>query len=230
LGRGGVGGRELDYVSGARPSYENLAALVAEQAATIERVERRLAELEAENAELKRRLAQNSRNSSRPPSSDGLSKPPPKSLRRPSGRKPGGQAGHEGGHLAQVAVPDEVIDHVPSACGACHAALDDAVAVGHQARQVFDLPEIRLSAVEHRAWTRRCGCGHETTAGFPPAVTAPTQYGSRVRALGLYLVAHQHLPYGRAAQLLRRLDRAGRLDGDAGRVHGSGRGGSRTVS
>ena len=189
-------------MSFARPSYEQLAALVVEQAATIQRLEQRVVELEAETAELQRRLAQNSRNSSRPPSSDGLAKPAPKSLRRPSGRKPGGQPGHEGGHLAQVAAPDEVVDHVPAACGGCRERLGDAVAIGHQARQVFDLPEIRLWAVEHRAWTRRCGCGHETTAAFPAAVTAPAQYGPRVRALGLYLVAYQHLPYARAAQLL----------------------------
>lgn len=158
--------------------------------------------LEADTAELKRRLAQNSRNSSRPPSSDGLAKPAPRSLRRPSGRRPGGQPGHDGGHLAQVTVPDEIVDHVPGVCGGCHGVLREGVDVGHRARQVFDLPEIGLSAVEHRAWTRRCGCGHETMAAFPSAVTAPTQYGPRVRALGLCLVAHQHLPYGRAAQLL----------------------------
>src|SRR5439155_13954691 len=64
---------------------EQLAALLVEQAATIERLEQRVAELEAEGAELKRRLAQNSRNLSRPPSSDGLAKPAPKSLGRPSG-------------------------------------------------------------------------------------------------------------------------------------------------
>lgn len=189
-------------MSAARPSYDQLAAVVVEQAATIGRLEERVGELEAASAELKRRLAQNSRNSSRPPSSDGLAKPAPRSLRRPSGRKPGGQPGHDGGHLAQVALPDEIVDHVPAVCGECHGALGDGVDVGHRARQVFDLPEIGLSAVEHRAWTRRCGCGHETTAAFPATVTAPAQYGPRVRALGLYLVAHQHLPYGRAAQLL----------------------------
>jgi transposase len=176
--------------------------LVVEQAATIERLEVEVVELRGEVAELRRRLAQNSRNSSRPPSSDGLAKPSPKSLRCPSGRKPGGQQGHEGGHLAQVAAPDAVVDHVPAVCGGCRGALGDGVDVEHRVRQVFDLPEVRLSAVEHRAWTRRCVCGHETTAGFPGAVSAPTQYGPRVRALGLYLVAYQHLPYARAAQLL----------------------------
>lgn len=178
-----------------RPSYEQLAALVVEQAAVIE-------ELRAEVVELKRRLAQNSQNSSRPPSSDGLSKPPPKSLRRPSGRKPGAQPGHRGAHLEKVAVPEEVIDHLPSICAGCQGDLSGGEEVGYLARQVFDLPEIRLRSSEHRAHTRRCACGHETTATFPDAVSAPTQYGPRVRALGLYLVSYQHLPYARAARLL----------------------------
>jgi len=176
--------------------------LVLEQGAVIEELRGEVVELRAEVTELKRRLAQNSRNSSRPPSSDGLSKPPPKSLRRPSGRKPGGQQGHEGGHLAKVAVPDEIIDHVPFVCAGCQADLSSGEDVGHLARQVFDLPEIRLRSSEHRAHTRRCGCGHETTAVFPEAVSAPTQYGPGVRALGLYLVSYQHLPYVRAARLM----------------------------
>jgi len=185
-----------------RPSYEQLAAVVVEQAGVIEELRAEVAELKAEVADLRRRLAQNSRNSSRPPSSDGLAKPAPKSLRRPSGRKPGGQQGHQGGHLAKVAVPDAIVDHLPSVCAGCRADLSGAPDVGHFARQVFDLPEIRLRVCEHRAQRRRCTCGHETTATFPAAVTAPAQYGPRVRALGLYLVGFQHLPYARAAQLL----------------------------
>lgn len=185
-----------------QPSYDQLAALVVEQAATIKRLEGEIAELRVEVAELKRRLSQNSRNSSRPPSSDGLSKPPVKSLRRPSGRKPGGQQGHPGGHLEQVAVPDRVIEHVPVLCAGCDGDLGDGVDVGHRTRQVFDLPQIRLQVTEHRAQTRRCGCGHETTAAFPEQVSAPAVYGPRVRALGIYLVGYQHLPYARAAALL----------------------------
>lgn len=175
---------------------------MVERAAVIEELRGRVVVLDVEVVELKRRLAQNSRNSSRPPSSDGLSKPPPKSLRRPSGRKRGGQEGHRGGHLEAVAVPDEVIGHVPRVCEGCHGDLRDGDDVGHLVRQVFDLPEIRLRSSEHRAHTRRCGCGHETTAAFPDAVSAPTQYGPRLRALGLYLVGYQHLPYARAARLL----------------------------
>jgi transposase len=189
-------------VFSARPSYEQLAALVAEQATTIERLERRAVELEGEVAELKRRLAANSRNSSRPPSSDGLGKPPlKKSLRRPSGRKPGGQPGHEGGRLAQVAEPDEVVTHSPAFCAGCGGDLTGALVEDRERRQVFDLPDIRLRVVEHVAERRRCGCGHETTAVFPAGVSAQTQYGPRVRALAIYLIARQHLPYERTAEL-----------------------------
>lgn len=172
-----------------------LEALVGEQAALI-------VELRAEVAELKRRLAQNSRNSSRPPSSDGLSKPPvKKSLRRRSGRKPGGQSGHDGGHLAQVATPDEVLTHPPTSCAGCGGDLCGAAVESAERRQVFDLPEMRLRVVEHVVERRRCGCGHLTSAAFPDGVSAPAQYGPGVRALGIYLIARQHLPYERTAEL-----------------------------
>lgn len=189
-------------MSSGRPSYEQLAALVVEQAATIVRLEARVVELEAEVADLKRRLAANSRNSSRPPSSDGLSKPPvKKSLRRPSGRKPGGQPGHDGGRLAQVADPDEALSYSPESCDGCGGDLSGAPVEGRERRQVFDLPEIRLRVVEHVAERRRCACGHLTRAAFPAGVSAPTQYGPGVRALAMYLIARQHLPYQRAAEL-----------------------------
>lgn len=189
-------------MSSVGPSYEQLAALVVEQAATIQRFEARIVELEDEVADLKRRLVQNSRNSSRPPSSDGLSKAPvKKSLRRPSGRKPGGQPGHDGGHLAQVAEPDEVLAHLPGPCAGCGGDLSGAPVDGRERRQVFDLPEIRLRVVEHVAERRRCGCGHLTTAAFPAGVSAPATYGPGVRALGIYLIARQHLPYQRTAEL-----------------------------
>lgn len=183
-------------MSGGRLSREELEALVGEQAALI-------SELRAEVADLKRRLAQNSRNSSRPPSSDGLAKPPaPKSLRRRSGRKPGGQPGHEGHRLERVERPDEVIVYTPAVCGGCNGDLSDGELVGEEARQVFDLPPVRLSVTEHRCQRRRCACGHVTTAAFPAGVLAPTQYGSRMRALAVYLIVVRHLPYQRAAELL----------------------------
>jgi transposase len=175
-----------------RPSYGQLASLVVEQAAVIEELRGEVAGLKTKVADLVRRLAQNSRNSSRPPSSDGLAKPPaPKSLRRSSGRKPGGQGGHEGRHLEQVERPDEVFRYVPSRCGGCGGDLSGGVPVGEEVRQVFDLPPVRLAVCEHRAQRRRCVCGHVTSAAFPAGVSAPTQYGSRMRALAIYLIAAQ---------------------------------------
>jgi transposase len=162
-------------------------------------LERRLSELEA-------RLNQNSRNSSKPPSSDGLAKPPPKtrSRRRRSGRKPGGQPGSEGHHLAQVAVPDSVVPHEPECCDGCGGGLEDAELMGAERRQVFDLPpETRLEVCEHQALQRRCeGCGVVSAGVFPEQVRAPAQYGPRLCAYVLYLSVFQHVPYERIRRLV----------------------------
>ena len=188
--------------TGKRPSYVELEALVASQAALI-------AELRGKVAGLEARLNASSGNSSRPPSSDGLSKPPadPKrrSLRRRSGRTQGGQEGHEGARLEPVAVPDEQVEHPPERWECCDGDLAGAEPlVSGESRQVFDLPEgVLLRVVEHVAGRRRCGCGHVTAGEFPAGVGAPTQYGPGVRALGVYLCAYQHLPYDRAALALR---------------------------
>ncbi|WP_103542774.1 transposase [Streptomyces sp. SM1] len=185
------------------PSYEELASLVAVQAAMIERLEAWIVEQDAEIAELKRRLAANSTNSSRPPSSDGLAKKPtPKSLRKATGRKPGRAKGDPGGRLEQVTDPDRIVDHHPEACGGCGNDLPNAVSSGFRARQVFDLPEITPEVTEHRLHQTVCGCGHTTTATAPDLVTAAVVYGPGVRAAIAYLSAYQHLPAKRLAEAM----------------------------
>src|SRR3954466_15575750 len=145
------------------PSYEQLAALVAAQERTIAQLQARIAEQDARIAELERQLAVSSRNSSKPPSSDGLDKLAPKSLRGRSGRKPGGQPGHEGRTLRQVAAPDEVVVHEPGACTGCGSTLPvDGPPVRVIRRQVFDIPKITVRVVEHRLVSRRCACGAVT--------------------------------------------------------------------
>jgi transposase len=182
-----------------RLSYAELEVLVAGQAA-------RIAELEAVVAELRARLDQNSRNSSKPPSSDGYAKPAAnkkRSLRRRSGRRPGGQPGHRGHHLERREDPDRTVLHAVERCECCARDLSDAPIVESQSRQVFDLPEMpRLDCVEHWIQKRRCECGHLTSSAFPASVTAPVCYGPRIRALGIYLVSYQHLPFERAAEIL----------------------------
>ena len=182
-----------------RPSYEELAALVAVQA-------KRIAELEAEIAELRRQLGQNSQNSSKPPSTDSpFTKPAPKSLRRKSGRKPGGQPGHPGSTLTLVADPNERLRHEPGQCAGCGADLAAAPEVGMERRQVFDLPPMTVRVTEHQLIARRCWCG-TTTCGAPPAgVTAPVQYGPRITAIILYLYVGQFMSKKRTAQALAEL-------------------------
>jgi transposase len=195
------------------PSYEQLAALVAAQErmiaqlqARIAEQDARIAEQDARIAELERRLAASSRNSSKPPSTDGLGKPAPTSLRGRSGRKPGGQPGREGRTLRQVAVPDEVVVHEPDACAGCGGPL---TAEGPPARmirwQVFDIPTITVRVVEHRLVARRCGCGTLTCAAGPAGVTAPVAYGPSAAAIAVYLCLGQHLPVERTAFLLAEL-------------------------
>jgi transposase len=147
------------------PQAGDLEATVAVQAARIARLEAanaalraQVAELHAANAalavrvaELARRLGADSSNSSKPPSQDGLRKPPRAARRDGGGRKPGKQPGAPGAHLAQVTEPDQVVEHVPQRCGGCGQDLDGAVVVGVEARQVFDLPVLRLGVVEHLA-------------------------------------------------------------------------------
>ncbi len=158
--------------------------------------------LQARVKELEDRLALDSHNSSKPPSSDS-GRPHPRSLRQPSGKRPGGQPGHPGHTLRLSETPDRVIEHRPSHCGACGMVLADVAPTGAERRQVVDLPPLTLEVVEHRAQQVPCPrCGQMTPGSFPPEVAQPVQYGPRLLGLGVYLVTYQLLPYDRTHQLL----------------------------
>lgn len=164
-----------------------------------------VAALMVQVAQLERRLGLNSTNSSKPPTSDGLKKPPRTvSIREPSGKKPGGQPGHPGKTLCQVSEPTRVQDHYPRQCSQCGSPLDPAQAIGATVRQVFDLPEpVPLVVTEHRAHQCRCGgCGELTRGTFPQEVTAPVQYGPRVNAVTVYLSQHHLIPEDRVAEAM----------------------------
>jgi transposase len=182
----------LDEVERLREENAALRAVVAQQAALIEQLLRRVQELEA-------RLAKDSHNSSKPPSSDGMKKP--KSLRKAGKRPPGGQPGHRGSTLKRVADPARVVEHpLPPFCDACGRPL--AGEVRSKVRQVFDLPPVRLEVTEHRTLEARCACGKVHRSAFPAAVAAPAQYGPQVKALAVHLTEHHMLPIERTARLL----------------------------
>lgn len=180
---------------------ESLLALIKHQGERIALLEAQNAELEARLEKLEAHLAKNSTNSSKPPSSDGLKKPNPKSRREKGKRKSGGQPGHEGKTLEMVATPDDIVRHTVAVCAGCQADLSETQTVRVVKRQVFDIPPMRLQVTEHQAEVKVCGCcQHQTRAEFPADVTAPVQYGANVLAHAAYLNSYHLIPLARVRE------------------------------
>ncbi len=175
-----------------------LKALVAE----LLPLKEQLAQAHARIKDLEDRLAQDSRTSSKPPSSDGLARLP-RRARRPSGKRPGGQAGHPGHTLSMMEQPDAVVRHRPAVCSQCRADLSAVPGSVAERRQVLDVPEIRLLCQEHQIEAICCPACHITNLGsFPAAVSAPVQYGPHLQALAVYLHQGQLLPTARTCEAL----------------------------
>src|SRR5947207_5089896 len=152
--------------------------------------------------ELEGRVAKYSRTSHKPPSTDGYARKK-RSLREPTGKKPGGQAGHPGSTRSLVETPDEVIMLHEDQCAHCQTSLQGVEAVGCERRQKGDLPEIKAQVVEYRAQDVPCPhCQHVTRGIFPNEVRAAVQFGPMVKGIALYLLYGQLLPYARTADLL----------------------------
>lgn len=182
-------------------SREQLLGFIQHQAQQIEVLKAQNAALEARIEKLEQRLNKNSSNSSKPPSSDGLKKPKPKSRREKGKRQSGGQSGHEGNTLKMVAVPDVVLTHALNTCPHCQHNLSQAGVERMVKRQVFDLPPMRLQVHEHQAQVKMCPCcGQRSRAAFPTGVNAPTQYGPNVLAHAAYLNSYHLIPLSRVRE------------------------------
>ena len=167
---------------------QQLETLVQEQAATIQA--------------LQDQLAKNSGNSGKPPSSDGLKKPRTRSLRQKTGRKAGGQKGHQGHTLKMREDPDHLEQHPLDRCPHCQTDLSSAPPSGYARRQVFDVPPVRIEVTEHQADIKACPhCQETVQAPFPSEVTQPVQYGSRLKAQASYLNTYHFIPHARTSEL-----------------------------
>ena len=185
-----------------RAANARLRELLAERDAEIGALRELVTALQSQVADLAAQVKTNSRNSSKPPSSDGPAKPAPKSLRGKSGRKPGRPKGQPGATMELTDHPDKKVRHRPAKCGCCGKSLKNAPVTAVERRQVIDIPPVKAVTTEHQMLTLKCGCGCETKAQAPDGVTAPVQYGPRIMGSGIYLWHGQFLSRDRACQAL----------------------------
>lgn len=167
---------------------------------------KQLEHFEKENIELRARLAKyenpkNSRNSSIPPSKDENRPLQTRSLRKVSGKKVGGQQGHDGHTLCMTETPDEIITLIPDYCNYCGASLQMKDCQDVEMRQVVDIPPIKAIYTQYQSFSKQCSCGCTTRASFPAGVHSPVSYGSNVESLIAYYHARQYLPFARMKEM-----------------------------
>lgn len=192
--------KRKDIIKVYEAGPEAVVELVESLIEIIDRQGKDIADLKKRIKVLEDRLSQNSSNSSRPPSSDWPTKK--RSLRKKTGRSPGGQKGHKGHNLKMTGSPDSITIHGVSSCSGCGRSLKEIEPAGYKKRQVFDLPPIEVKVEEHRAEKKCCPqCGKLNRAPFPEGVDQPTQYGPRIKAYAVYLNQYQLVPYERIREL-----------------------------
>ncbi|QPN67089.1 IS66 family transposase [Synechococcus sp. CBW1006] len=183
----------------------SVRALINAQQQEIELLRGQLTSLATELANLRERIGRSSRNSSKPPSSDGLGFKPPE-RRKGSGRKRGGQQGHPGSgpELLSIERVDQVVDHHPDACRRCGTLLqgEDLDPLRHQ---VIEIPPITPLVIEHRLHRLVCPCCSTSTCASLPADVEASHYGPRLSALVGLLGSAFPLSFSKTQALLQQL-------------------------
>ena len=161
----------------------------------------KIAELTIEVTELKARLNQNSKNSSKPPSSDAYNKP--KNHRKPSGKKPGAQYGHEGSGFKLAQEPDEYIAHNPKECIQCPKYMEcQAEKEVNETRYEIDI-DIATTTTAHQSMKVKCPETQEALTGnFPEYITGRIQYGANLKALAVSLNTYGTVSIDRTHEIL----------------------------
>ena len=177
----------IDIILDLREQIVELKGIVQAQAERIQKLEDQ--------------IAKNSRNSGKPPSSDGLKKKP-HSSREKGKRSSGGQKGHKGKTLEMVSHPDHVVHHGLEVCPNCQHDVSRISVERVEKRQVFDIPEVRIEVTEHRGEVKHCPCCEQAIkVNFPEDVACTVQYGKRIKAQATYLTMYQLLPLKRTCEL-----------------------------
>jgi transposase len=199
----GLVGNWVSVIQEQQANSQEQQATIEEQQEIILEHQTIIARLEERVQVLEDQLAKNSQNSSKPPSSDGMKKPRTRSLRKSSGRKSGGQPGHEGHTLEMRANPDEIQIHRVVRCQHCDADLEQVDVQAHERRQVFDLPPVQVIVTEHQAEIKGCPhCGQQNKAEFPIGVDQPVQYGPRIKAQMVYFNNYHFVSLERVAEIM----------------------------
>ena len=158
--------------------------------------------LRSRNKDLEGRLNMTSRNSSKPPSTDGLKKVV-KNNRKKSSKKPGGQPDHKGHTLEMFDKVDEIVEIRQEVCPFCSRDLSEVKQEEYQKRQKHDIPPIKPTVIEYQVFACQCpSCHKDVIATFPEDITQPVEYGYNLRALVLYLHSYQLIPMKRIVELL----------------------------
>ena len=194
------------YVKGEPAVQALLEVWMKQVIQVLEKQHTRNQVLEARVQALEDQIAKNSSNSGKPPSSDGFQRPAPKSMRKRSHKKSGGQAGHIGYSLKAVENPEHVKVHRVEQCSHCYVSLQSVKASRYAKRQVFDVPRVHVEVTEHQAEIKGCPhCGKENRAEFPEGVSQPVQYGHELKAQMVYFNQYQMLPLERTAEVFESL-------------------------
>ena len=181
---------------------------IAKRDEIIKKLELIIKKQNARIEELERRLNLNSSNSSKPPSSDGLQKPPSRtqSLREKSGKKPGGQLGHKGETLKPVENPDVIEKHKITECPDCKTNLTDVPVAKTYKRQVVEIPKVAPIVTEHHIDVKHCpGCSTSVEAPHDNFINAPVQYGPNAKATAAYLHVEHLIPKERTSEIMQEL-------------------------